>query len=121
MDRHGLDLWLTGKNVAFLESEGFLKADAELLVRRLHPRDYSSGPEPDDDARRPAGEVWKFYTEFEGYDLYVKLKLELPECNSVPSICMSFHPAEAAMRRPLGETQEQVLHLSRSPDTAMRA
>jgi hypothetical protein len=101
MDIHGLDLWPTPKNKKFEDDTGFTKADAELPVRSLRTIDYSMGPEPDDNASRSPGEVWIFGREFEGVDLYVKLKLELhPHIGETRSVCMSFHPQEHPLKRP---------------------
>lgn len=101
MDVHGLDLWNTAKNDAFVLETGFTQDDAELVIRMLRSVDYSKGPEDDDDPRRPHGEVWVFSREFEGFPMYIKLKLELqPYHNPVPSICMSFHEEERPMVRP---------------------
>jgi hypothetical protein len=101
MDIYGLDLWPTTKNRKFEDDTGFTKSDAELLVRSLRTIDYSMGPEPDDNADRSPGEVWVFGREFEGTDLYVKLKLEVrTHVNGTPSVCMSFHPQERPLERP---------------------
>lgn len=100
MDQYGLDLWPNTKNKAFEDEAGFTKADAELLVRMLRPIDYSKGPEPDSDSTRPAGEVWVFGREFEGTEMYVKLKLETPSVSVIPSVCLSFHPEERPLGRP---------------------
>lgn len=101
MGVYGLDLWPNTKNNAFEVDTGFTKDDAELLVRSLRTIDYSFGPEDDDNPNRPPGEVWKFSREFEGTDMYVKLKLEYqPYVSIIPSACMSFHPQDPN-KRPL--------------------
>ncbi|GEO42062.1 hypothetical protein SAE02_62100 [Skermanella aerolata] len=101
METHGLDLWPTPKNRKFEDDTGFTKADAELLVRSLRVIDYATGPEPDDNAARSSGEVWVFGREFEGIDLYLKLKLQFsPHVGGTPSACMSFHPQEYPLKQP---------------------
>lgn len=100
MDSYGLDLWPNTKNQGFQDETGFTKADAELVVHRLEPEYYAFGPDADDNPSRPTGEVWVFGCEFEGYDLYVKLKLETPPVSGIPSVCMSFHPEERPLHRP---------------------
>ena len=99
---HGLFIWSTGKNNDWLLETGFTNDDVESVVKGLTPRDYSSGPQPDDDATRPIGEVWKFQREYEGYELYVKLKLR----HGMPvAECVSCHEAESEMRQPHRRTR----------------
>ena len=54
---HGLTLWTTAKNNAFLVETGFTNADVLSIIEGLRAQDYSSGPEADDSAVRPAGEI----------------------------------------------------------------
>jgi len=101
MALYGLDLWLNTKNQQFMNDSGFTKADAELVVMQLRTIDYSTGPEPDDNPERAPGEVWVFGYEFEGYNMYVKLKLKYQSYGELtPSVCMSFHPEERPLNRP---------------------
>jgi hypothetical protein len=96
-EANGLTIWPTQKNNGFLLDTGFTNDDIVALVKALKPRDYSSGPQADDSNARPAGEVWKFYKEHAGYELYVKLKLH----HGAPvAECMSCHEADGEMRRP---------------------
>lgn len=98
VDAHGLTLWPTAKNNVFLLATGFTNEDVETIVKSLNSHCYSSGPEPDDDAGRPKGDVWKFAPEYAGYELYVKLKLH----HGAPvAECLSCHEAEGEMRQPI--------------------
>ncbi len=98
-ERVGLNIWPTQKTNDFLLESGFTNADIERVVRDLRVDHYHRGPETDDSPRRSPGEVWKFGREFEGYHLYVKLKLD--ETSGTPSAeCLSFHETEAGMRTP---------------------
>src|SRR5690348_13534699 len=97
MTGSGLIIWSTQKNQEFLLETGFINSDIIEIVNRLTEHDYSAGPEPDNSQIRPVGEVWKFYREHAGYQLYVKLKLQ----NGAPvAECMSCHEAEGEMRQP---------------------
>jgi hypothetical protein len=99
MARRGLTLWPRGKNRDFLLESGFTREVAKDVIRTLVPADYEKGPESDDNAVRPDGEVWVFVREFEGYQMYVKLKLGA--AGNAAAECMSFHEAESEARRPL--------------------
>ena len=95
------DLWQTDKNNAFHLDSGFIKDDAAAIIQRLRVEDYSWGPEADDSASRPPGDVWLFWAEYEGYELYVKLKLEKAVAGQPTSaVCMSLHEPEYEIPRP---------------------
>ncbi|WP_109070178.1 type II toxin-antitoxin system MqsR family toxin [Azospirillum sp. TSH58] len=96
---HGVHVWKTKKNDAFLMDTGFTNADVVDALKTLRVQNYSAGPELDDDPNRPAGEVWKFMREYEGYNLYVKLKLDASTGLPIAE-CLSFHPAERQMQQP---------------------
>lgn len=100
MEQNGLSIWPTKKNDAFLLESGFNNADIESIVRSLAVRDYESGPKGDDkeDYRLP-GEVWIFSREYEGFELYIKLK-RAGEQTTV-SECLSAHEAEFPMKKPM--------------------
>jgi len=103
MDAHGLAIWKNKKNDDFLMETGFTNDDVVAVVTSLRTSDYHAGPEPDERLSRPPGEVWVFAREYEGYEMYIKLKLthELDMSTAVPSTeCMSFHEAEHPMSRP---------------------
>lgn len=93
MDEHGLTIWKNNKNDRFLLDNGFCNADVEDAVRGLRAGDHHAGPMADDRDFRPPGEVWVFMREFEGFDMYVKLKFD--PSGRVPSAeCLSFHERE---------------------------
>lgn len=105
-DDANFDLWLNTKNQGFLDETGFTKADVALAICALLPRHYSWGPRPDNSEHRPPGDVWMFWSEFEGYELYIKLKIERGEGKSaVPAVCMSCHEAERTIDRPYWPTR----------------
>lgn len=99
MDTHGVTIWKTKKNDDFLLETGFNNADVVDVLKRLRSQDYSAGPQADDKAGRPVGEVWKFAREYEGYGMYIKLKLDASTGLPVAE-CLSFHEAERQMRQP---------------------
>lgn len=99
MDVSPLHIWSTDKNRTFLTDSGFTNDDVVTVLRTLVPGNYSSGPQTDDNPARPAGEVWKFAREYEGYEMYIKLKLD-PQTNLPVAECLSFHEAEREMRQP---------------------
>lgn len=75
MDRTGgVNLWPTRKNKAFEDATGFTAREAEDAVRQLGYKNYSQGPENDDDPNRPAGEVWIFHTEYFGESIYRRIQ-----------------------------------------------
>lgn len=98
MARHGLTLWRRRKNEDFLLDTGFTREDAGWVIRKLEPSQYEWGPQEDDNDGRSIGEVWAFATEFEGFELFVKLKLGTS--GSPSAECISFHEAERAARQP---------------------
>jgi len=99
--KFGWTMWLTEENKRYLNDSGYTKEDNKDFVNRLQTKDYSSGPEPDDDIRRPLGEVWKFQKERDGFDLYIKLKLCDDLTRPEPVVCMSFHETARPMIAPL--------------------
>lgn len=102
MDRTGgVNLWPTRKNKAFEDATGFTAREAEDAVRQLGYKNYSQGPENDDDPNRPAGEVWIFHTEYFGEPIYMKLKLLGLAPNHTQAACLSFHEPERPMKAPL--------------------
>ena len=102
MDRlGGLTLWANSKNKAFEDSTGFTKKDAEEVVRKLGHKNYTKGPEQDDDSNRPVGEVWVFNTEYFGEKIYLKLKLSGSAGGYGEAVCLSFHEPEREMTTPL--------------------
>jgi hypothetical protein len=102
MDRTGgLTLWANQKNKAFEDRTGFIKQDAEDLVRLLGHKNYNKGPEGDDNPTRPQGQVWVFHTEYLGEPIYLKLKLVGTAGSPTQAACLSFHEPEREMKTPL--------------------
>lgn len=102
MDRTGgINLWSNKKNKAFENRTGFIKSDAEEVVRSLGYKDYSQGPEDDDNPARPDGTVWVFQSEYFGELIYLKLKLVGTTGNHTEAACLSFREPEREMRTPL--------------------
>lgn len=102
MDRAGgVNLWPTRKNKAFEDMTGFMAREAEDAVRQLDHKNYSQGPEDDDDPNRAPGEVWIFHTEYFGEPIYLKLKLLGLTPNHTEAACLSFHEPERLMKTPL--------------------
>ena len=82
-------------SVRGLAQDGLLRADIWPVTRLLMVDDYSSGPEPERDPKRPAGDLWVFGPEVRGERVYLKLKLLE---NRVE--CASFHTAYRLMSLP---------------------
>jgi len=98
IDRSGLNLWETVKNNDFQVESGFTNADIEQIVRTLKPEHYQNGPVEDDKPHRPSGEVWIFGREYEGFELYIKLKKT--HDSQLLAECMSAHEAEFPLKNP---------------------
>ena len=97
MNKDGLNFWKTNKNNDFLLDAGLTLSDVEDAIRQLTVKEYSSGPKPDDNPKRPIGDVWVFAKEYYGYELYLKLKLLNGNASAQ---CLSFHEAENTLRTP---------------------
>lgn len=94
---NGLNIWPTEKNKDFLLESGFTNEDVEEIILSLKVRDYESGPSSDKKDFRADGEVWVFSREYEGFELYIKVKLR----NGQPiAECLSAHEAEFEMKKP---------------------
>ena len=86
------------KNRQALVSLNITETNAKDEIMSLSAADYCAGPEPD---KRQPGDIWEFGRSIGGVDVYVKLKLaELPDGEKIAK-CISFHPAEHALRFPL--------------------
>lgn len=94
---NGLNIWPTEKNKDFLFESGFTKEDVEEIILSLKVRDYESGPFADNKDHRPDGEVWVFTKEYEGFELYIKIKLR---DGQIIAECLSAHEAEFEMKKP---------------------
>lgn len=89
-------LWILNRdrNRDGLITIGITKAQRDEVIRSLTPDDYCEGPLPDE---TQPGNVWVFGKHVEGIEVYIKLKLTATEAPK----CISFHPAEHALRYPL--------------------
>ena len=94
-------LWIMNreKNRDALIAIGITKQHREEIIRSLTPEDYCEGPLPDESQ---PGDVWVFGKHVEGIEVYIKLKLTRTEALK----CISFHPAERALRYPLKKKKE---------------
>jgi len=97
----GITWWPTKANQKYMNDSGNTKKDVDDIIKKLESKNYNKGPEPDNSSSRPVGDVWVFEREYEGFQLYIKLKLlkdtGLPE----PVVCMSFHEEERSMKTSL--------------------
>jgi hypothetical protein len=76
---------------------GITLSDARNELMSLSIENYCSGPEPDKD--RP-GSVWEFGKNFEGKEVYIKLKIAEIDGKKYAK-CISFHKAKFPMCYPL--------------------
>ena len=78
---------------------GLTRREVERIILSLSVLNYSAGPEPDRDR---AGEVWEFGYDFDGYEIYIKLKLADVKGAKLAK-CFSFHIAKYKIDNPLRE------------------
>lgn len=86
------------KNLQALIDLNMTKAERLAVFLGISANDYVGGPEADLDAER-GGMVWVFGTEYEGIEIYVKLKLDIFGRTKVAK-CISFHKADYKMSYP---------------------
>lgn len=87
------------QNTSLLTEGGFTKQDVvDLIINELNYKDYSKGPEEDDDITKGGGDVWVFNKEIWGFNLYFKLKY----IKSIPVLVkiISIHEATREMKTP---------------------
>ncbi|MGL4254078.1 MAG: type II toxin-antitoxin system MqsR family toxin [Fusobacteriaceae bacterium] len=77
------------KNMESIYSMGLSILNVEEIIAELSVEDYYRGPTPDH--KDGEEEVWEFLTDFEGYSIYIKLRLDEKDDLVV---CISFHEAE---------------------------
>jgi hypothetical protein len=100
--KHFLWVQRIEKNKSIVEL-GLNRKAVESELLSLSVTNYCSGPHPDKDLSKP-GMVWKFGTEIDGYDVYIKLKIA--EFNGGKlAVCISFHKAEFPLRFPYREQE----------------
>jgi hypothetical protein len=81
------------ENLNALTMLGIARSEVKTVVFGLTDNDYESGPEADRD--QTAGELWIFGVDYEGTEVYIKLKLSTESAK-----CLSFHQAGRQMTLP---------------------
>lgn len=74
------------ENLNALAMLGISRADVKTTVLAFTDAEYRLGPAADHDGT--SGEIWEFETDYNGKDIYVKLKLD-----ETVAKCLSFHPS----------------------------
>ena len=72
------------ENLSTLAMLGISRSDVKPTILAFTETDYRSGPEQDHNST--PGEIWTFETDYNGRDIYVKLKLD-----DTTAKCLSFH------------------------------
>lgn len=76
---------------------GLTGKQRDEIVLSLSVTDYSSGPIED---KYKSGSYWIFSTQFEGVEIYIKLKISGHPGAEYAS-CFSFHKSERPLKHPL--------------------
>jgi len=84
------------KNMNTLTILGITETQRDKHIENIIKDDYSFGPTPDHD--RP-GNIWVFGKEINGYELYIKLKINT-QTDGKKALCISFHIAERPLDYP---------------------
>lgn len=74
------------ENLNTLAMLGISRSEVKTTVLAFTETEYRLGPGADHDGT--PGEIWEFETDYNGRDIYVKLKLD-----EATAKCLSFHPA----------------------------
>lgn len=93
MSSDGLIFVKRKPNLDSIAKLGFTIAEVERIILSLTEKNYSKGPETDDDGT--AGEIWVFGVSEAGSEIYVKLKLD-----AAAAKCLSFHHSDYPVRLP---------------------
>lgn len=83
------------KNTAALLALDLLPMERKEILKRLEVDDYCQGPT--DDALYQMSPMWVFGKEVKGKEIYIKISVGQ---ESLPVLCISFHPAEFPMNYP---------------------
>ena len=67
------------------------------IILSIGIADYSSGPNPDE---YHPGYYWVFGKDIDTIEVYIKLKIVTYNDGNDRAICLSFHPAEHALKYP---------------------
>ena len=89
----GLDIIPTQKNRNAIIDLGITKKIRKEIIFKLKNKNYHSGPTPD---RDKPGDIWVFREEYDGIEIYIKLKLSTKEYGDKAK-CLSFHRARYLM------------------------
>ena len=91
-------------NQTALIALGLTSKQREKMILNLKPRDYFSGPKPEEDPDKfGAAEIWEFSVISNGESIYVKLRLSKEKTKKVVAKCLSFHRAEKTINFPYKE------------------
>ena len=92
----GIDLVPRSGMKETLSFLGFTKKNLEEILMGLSVTDYCRGPLPD--KGRP-GELWEFGKNFDGYEVYIKLKVVEAGSSDIAK-CISFHISTYPLKYP---------------------
>lgn len=89
------------KNLQALFDLGMDCTERKEVLLGLEPKNYVKGPEPDEMYNEK--EFWFFGSEFNGTEIYIKMRIIPDPKNSSIDIALiwSFHPAEQELTYPL--------------------
>lgn len=91
------------KNTQGLLDLGMDTTERKEVLLSLEPENYVKGPEPDDtDSDK---EVWLFGKEYNGKEIYIKLRVvqDPKKKNLYRAMIWSFHPAKNKLDYPLAD------------------
>lgn len=79
------------KNIDFIQRSEISEEEImDILMNKLNASHYYKGPEPELNHNYPDGVVYHFKYDWEGYNVYIKLKVIIKGSERM-SLCMSFH------------------------------
>lgn len=90
--QNGVEFIPRDKNLNDMITLNLLPNDVDDYINQLTYRNYSEGPDNDNDGT--AGQIWVFWGEIDSNPIYIKLKLD------TKAKCISFHIAERRMPQP---------------------
>lgn len=91
------------KNIQGLLDLGMDCTQRKEVLLGLEPKDYVKGPEPDDFYSEK--EFWFFGQEFNGTEIYIKMRIiqDPKNKNVLRAMIWSFHPAKHKQAYPLAD------------------
>lgn len=87
------------KNIESLAVAGILPSHVKKYILQLTYTDYFGGPEEEQDDNFAAGSILFFGADIEGYEFYIKVKIE-SRTGEDYVVCLSFHIAERPIHYP---------------------